>query len=140
MLDPEMRAGVRLVYARSMSRPAISLIALLSTGCPSAPAPARPGPDPAVSVPAPPPASAPVPSSSDEVPVVEEAGAPPDAKNDDVEACLSECRKQSNECDDQARKPSTSSKGRRGLRQCGCAKISCEQGCKKDGVPFFACR
>lgn len=91
------------------------------------------------------PSAAPTPSaedgapSGDEPPPVE-AGPALDAGANDVEACLTECRRESNACDDEARKPSQSPKGRRGLRQCGCAKISCEQGCKKDGVPFFACR
>lgn len=47
--------------------------------------------------------------------------------------CEAECRGLSDDCDRRA--------GDRGaLRRCGCAKISCEQGCRETGEPLFACR
>ncbi len=52
----------------------------------------------------------------------------------EVKRCLDSCQRESDRCDDDA-------KGDRGaLRRCGCAWISCKEGCRKDGIAFFACR
>ncbi|WP_437930251.1 hypothetical protein WMF37_13795 [Sorangium sp. So ce291] len=48
--------------------------------------------------------------------------------------CKAECGSLSDSCDHQGA-------GDRGaLRRCGCAKVTCEQGCDKSGEPSFACR
>ncbi|XXY47770.1 hypothetical protein WME91_47965 [Sorangium sp. So ce269] len=48
--------------------------------------------------------------------------------------CKDECSSLSDSCDQQGA-------GDRGaLRRCGCARITCEQGCEESGEPTFACR
>ncbi|WP_438009747.1 hypothetical protein WME89_14350 [Sorangium sp. So ce321] len=48
--------------------------------------------------------------------------------------CKAECSSLSDSCDHQGA-------GDRGaLRRCGCARITCEQGCDESGEPSFACR
>ncbi|MGK3981611.1 hypothetical protein WME99_01140 [Sorangium sp. So ce136] len=48
--------------------------------------------------------------------------------------CKAECRDLSDSCDQQG------ASDRGALRRCGCAKVTCEQGCDKTGEPWFACR
>ncbi|XXX80367.1 hypothetical protein WMF30_16510 [Sorangium sp. So ce134] len=50
-----------------------------------------------------------------------------------IARCEAECGDLSDGCDERA--------GDRGaLRRCGCAKVTCEQGCRKAGEADFACR
>ncbi|WP_437513263.1 hypothetical protein [Sorangium sp. So ce1099] len=51
-----------------------------------------------------------------------------------IARCKAECGSLGDSCDHQGA-------GDRGaLRRCGCARVTCEQGCEEGGEPSFACR
>ncbi|WP_437977744.1 hypothetical protein WMF11_13245 [Sorangium sp. So ce295] len=50
------------------------------------------------------------------------------------ERCQDECRTLSEDCGRRA------DGDRGGLRRCGCAKVTCENGCEETGEPAFTCR
>ena len=52
----------------------------------------------------------------------------------DVERCVASCKVESDRCDEAAGKETDAQ------RRCGCAWVSCEDGCKDDGEVLFLCR